>query len=147
MPRGVLFLCVQNAGRSQMAEGWARRLFPPGVRIASAGSNPAPAINPLAERVMAEVGIDISRQRPSSVDNVPLGDMDTVISLCAEEVCDLPPAGLTMLSWPLDDPEAVQGSEDEKLAAFRKIRDEIRVQLEAMLWEAGMIRPDKAPAA
>ena len=133
MLRGVLFLCVQNAARSQMAEGWARKLFPAGVRIASAGSQPAAEVNPYAMRVMEEVGIDISRQRPSSFANVPMGDMDTVITLCAEAICPLPPAGLVLHNWRLPDPVAVQGSEEEKLAAFRAVRDELHSRLEVLL--------------
>jgi len=133
MPRGILFLCRQNAARSQMAEALARKLFPPGVNIASAGSEPAKAVNPYAVRVMQEAGIDIAGQRPKAVADVAIGDMDTMITLCAEESCPLVPGGLTQHHWPLEDPAGVQGSEEEVLAAFRKTRDEIRQRLEELL--------------
>ncbi|HXF66534.1 MAG TPA: phosphate signaling complex protein PhoU [Burkholderiales bacterium] len=132
VPRGVLFLCVQNSARSQMAEGWARRLFPPGVRVWSAGSQPAAAVNPYAVRVMREVGIDISAQRPKRVTEVPLGEVDTVITLCAEEVCVLPPAGLVQENWALPDPASASGSEEEIAAAFRRTRDELRERIGAL---------------
>lgn len=133
MPRGILFLCRQNAARSQMAEALARRIFPPGVNIASAGSEPAKAVNQYAVRAMQEVGIDIAGQRPKTVADVPIGDMDTIVTLCAEESCPLVPGGLTQHHWPMDDPASVQGSEDDKLAAFRRTRDEIRKHLEDLL--------------
>jgi arsenate reductase len=133
MPRGILFLCVHNAARSQMAEGWARKLFPPGVRIASAGSQPAVQVSPYAVRAMQEVGIDISQQRPAQVSNVPLGDMDTVITLCKEEVCVLPPAGLTQHLWAYEDPAAAKGTDEEIMAEFRRTRDSIKGRLEDLL--------------
>jgi arsenate reductase len=136
MPRGILFLCVHDSARSQMAAGWARKLFPPGVRIASAGSQPAAQVNPLAVRAMQEVGIDISQQRPTVVTNVPLGDMDTVITLGKEEVCVLPPAGLAQHLWAYDDPAAVRGSDEEIMAAFRRTRDAIKGRLEELLAES-----------
>ncbi|HWI15956.1 MAG TPA: phosphate signaling complex protein PhoU [Burkholderiales bacterium] len=133
MPRGVLFLCRQNAARSQMAEALARKLFPPGVNIASAGSEPAKAVNPYAVRVMEEAGIDIAGQRPKGVADVPIGDMDTIVTLCADESCPVVPGGLTHYDWPLEDPAGVQGPEEDVLAAFRKTRDEIRQRIEALL--------------
>ena len=135
-PRGVLFICVQNSARSQMAEGWARKMLPPGVRIWSAGSQPARAVNPYAVRVMQEAGIDISRQRPKRISDVPLGDVDTVITLCTEEVCVLPPGGLEQENWALPDPAMVAGSEWEIEAAFRKVRDELRDRIGALVASA-----------
>jgi phosphate transport system protein len=133
MPRGILFLCVHDSARSQMAEGWARKLFPPGVRIASAGSQPAPHISPYAVRAMQEVGIDISHQRPALVSNVPLGDMDTVITLCKDEVCVLPPAGLTQHLWDYPDPTTVEGTDEDIMAEFRRTRDSLKGRLEDLL--------------
>ncbi len=130
MPHGVLFLCVQNSARSQMAEGWARKLTR--VRVWSAGSSPAAEVNPRAVKVMREVGIDISRQRPKAVADVPLGDFDTVITLCAEEVCPLPPSSLRLEHWDLPDPAAASGSEEERDQAFRQVRDELRRRIEAL---------------
>src|SRR3954465_8369183 len=85
MPRGMLFLGANNAARSQIAEGWARHLFPAGVSVCSAGADPAPAGDPCAVRVMQEVGLAISSQRPKPIGDVPVGDIDTVITVCAEE--------------------------------------------------------------
>ncbi|HEX6004289.1 MAG TPA: phosphate signaling complex protein PhoU [Burkholderiales bacterium] len=133
VPRGLLFLGVANSTRSQMAEGWARKLSPPGVRIWSAGSQPAAAVNPYAVRVMQEAGIDISTQRPKRIPDVPLGDVDTVITLCAEEACPLPPEGLTRLNWPLPDPAAATGSEREIETAFHAIRDELADRIRALV--------------
>ena len=116
VPHGVLFLCVQNSARSQMAEGWARKLLPSGVRIWSAGSQPAAGVHPYAARVMQEVGIDISSQRPKPLSHVPLGDIDTVIMLCDDE-CPIPPADRRRReeSWHLADPGEVAGSEQDML--------------------------------
>ncbi len=133
MPRGMLFLGAQNTARSQIAEGWARHLFPAGVSVWSAGAGPAGVTDPLAVRVMQEVGIDISSHRPKPVGDIPLGDIDTVITVCAEEVCALPPGGLVQHHWALDDPTAVTGSVEDMLAAFRGARDDIRRRLEELL--------------
>ncbi|HYC46459.1 MAG TPA: phosphate signaling complex protein PhoU [Burkholderiales bacterium] len=132
-PRGLLFLCVHNAARSQMAEGWARKLLPPGVRIWSAGSEPTAAVNSYAIDVMKEIGIDISAHRPKRIGAVPWGDVDTVITMCAEEVCPLPPEGIQQESWALPDPSAAIGTEPEIRDAFRRTRDEIRARVEALL--------------
>jgi phosphate transport system protein len=131
-PRGVLFLCVQNSARSQMAEGWARKLS--GIRVWSAGSRPAGAVHPLAVRAMLEVGVDISRQRPKAISDVPLGEIDAVITLCAEE-CVLPPAQ-RVERWELPDPAAAGGGEAEVLAAFRAVREELKRRISELL------RPD-----
>jgi arsenate reductase len=90
-------------------------------------------VNPYAVRVMQEVGIDISGQRPKRISDVPLGDVDTVITLCVEEVCVLPLGGLAQENWPLPDPAMVAGSEREIEAAFRKVRDELRDRIGALV--------------
>jgi phosphate transport system protein len=133
LPRGILFVGTHNAVRSQMAEGWARKLFPPGVAVCSAGAEPAAAVHPDAIRVMKEVGIDISGQRPRPASEVPWGDMDTVITVCAEPGCALPHGGLVQHHWALEDPASVMGSEEETLAAFRKTREEVRRRLDELL--------------
>ncbi len=133
MPRGILFLCRQNAARSQIAEAIARQMFPPGVNIASAGSEPGKAVNPYAVRVMQEIGVDITAQRPKQVADVAIGDMDTIVTLCAEESCPLVPGGLARHHWPIEDPAAAQGSDEQIMAAFRKTREEIRARLEELL--------------
>lgn len=120
----ILFLCVKNSGRSQVAEGLARALAPPGYEFLSAGSDPA-VINPLAIQVLREEGLDISQQRAKGVDTIELADVDTVVTLCAEEVCPIVPGNVKRLHWPLPDPQ--------DLKAFRSVRDELRRRLPA-LW-------------
>jgi len=90
-PRHFLFLCVANSARSQMAEGIARSLAPTDVKISSAGSAPS-KVNPLAVRVLAEIGIDATGQHSKSVNDIPPDDVDAVITLCAEESCPSRPA-------------------------------------------------------
>ena len=141
LPRGIVFLCRQNAARSQMAEGLARKMLPPGIHVASAGSEPAAAVNPYAVRVMQEIGIDISEQRPKAVADTAWGVFDTAVTLCAEEVCVLPPRGLTKYDWPLPDPAAATGSDEEILGAFRATREDIRKRLHDFLAAA------RAPSA
>jgi phosphate transport system protein len=133
VPHGVIFLCVHNSARSQMAEGLARELLPPGVRVWSAGSQPAAAVNPYAIKVMEEVGIDISSQRPKRISDVPIGDVDTVITLCAEEICVIPGKELRREAWVLPDPTRTAGPEDQVIAAFRKLRDELRQRVETLM--------------
>jgi protein-tyrosine-phosphatase len=131
LPHGILFLCVHNTSRSQMAEGWARRLLP-GVRIWSAGSQPAEAVHPFAVRAMQEVGVDISAQRPKRISDVPLGDVDTVITLCSEE-CAIPPGrDLRREAWALPDPAQAKGNDLERLLVFRGVRDELRRRIETI---------------
>ncbi len=129
--RGVLFLCVANSVRSQMAEGFARALAPPDLQVYSAGSMPG-VLNRSAVRVMAECGIDISAQRSKGVDEVFLDEVDTVVTLCADEVCPPLPAGVRNLHWPCLDPAAVSG-ESDPLASFRRVRDVIRARVQALL--------------
>ncbi len=127
-PRGVLFLCVANSARSQIAEGLARRLAPPGVRVWSAGSEPG-TIHPLAVQVLTEAGVDASAQRSKGLDAVPLDEVDLVVTLCAEEVCPLFPRPVRKLHWPLPDPARAAGTDAERLAAFRAVRDDLAARL------------------
>jgi arsenate reductase len=122
-PRHVLFLCVANSARSQMAEGIGRSLAPPGVRVSSAGSEPT-SVRPQAVAVLAEIGVDISDQRSKGVGDVER-PVDAVVTLCAEEVCPVWLGDALRVHWGLPDPAAVEGSEEEKLAAFRGVRDEL----------------------
>ncbi|MBI5507319.1 MAG: phosphate signaling complex protein PhoU [Deltaproteobacteria bacterium] len=135
VPHGVLFLCVHNAARSQMAEGLAQRLFPPGVRVWSAGSVPAAVVDPRAVEAMREIGIDITKQRPKAMSDVPLGDIDTVITLCAEEVCPAFSMPLCRESWALPDPADVKGGDEEVRKSFRQVRDALRRRIEAFVNE------------
>ena len=121
----ILFLCVRNSARSQMAEGLARALAPRGYRFVSAGSEPG-TLNPLAVLALAEEEIDISAYRAKGLAGISLDHVDTIVTLCAEEVCPLVPGAVRRLHWPLPDPT--------DLDAFRAVRgDELR-RLPA-LWE------------
>ena len=100
----VLFLCVANSARSQMAEGLARALAPPGHRFLSAGSEPG-ALHPLAVTALSEIGVDISHQRAKGLPAIPLDQVDTIVTLCAEEVCPVVPGKVARVHWPLPDPE------------------------------------------
>jgi arsenate reductase len=129
--KGLLFFCVANSARSQMAEGLARQHFGCSVVVQSAGSRPF-KVNPLAVRVMFEVGIDISQQVSKSVDAIEVDTVDTVVTLCAEEGC---PAFLELmrrLSWPLVDPAGSTGTEAERLQCFRDVRDEIKGRIKSL---------------
>jgi len=123
--KGVLFLCVANSARSQMAEGIARLLAPVGTKLWSAGSRPT-SVRPEAIAVLKEIGIDISGQRAKAVAEIPAAEVDTVITLCGEEECPVFLGKATRLHWGLPDPAAVGGSAAERLGAFRKVRDELR---------------------
>ncbi len=127
-PRHVLFLCVANSARSQMAEGIARSLAPAGVTVSSAGSRPS-RLNPLAVRALDELGLDIRGQRSKSVDTIPRDDVDAVVTLCAEEVCPVFLGRAHRLHWALPDPAGAGGTEEEQLQAFRDVRDELRRRL------------------
>jgi arsenate reductase len=130
MYSSVLFLCVANSARSQMAEGLARTLFGSVVRVQSAGSQPS-RVNPNTIAVMREIGIDIAGQRSKSVDEIDPSTVDVVVTLCAEEVCPVWPGKITRLHWPIPDPASTDPSisSEEMLARFRRARDEIRVRL------------------
>jgi arsenate reductase len=131
-PGRVLFLCVHNSARSQMAEGFARALAPPGVLVWSAGSEPS-RVHARAIETMKEAGIDISGQRSKRIDEVPWQEADTVVTLCgeAEEICPVLGAPVRRVHWPLPDPSAAPP--DRQPAAFREARDEIRWRVSS-LW-------------
>ena len=122
--KGILFLCVANSARSPMAEGIARFLAPPGVKIWSAGSNPT-SVRREAVQVLREIDIDISNYRSKPVTEIPQTEVDTVITLCAEEECPVFLGKAERLHWGLPDPAAVHGSETERMNAFRQTRDEL----------------------
>ena len=128
----ILILCSQNSARSQMAEGFLKHYGSKWYRVYSAGFDPAP-VHPLAVAVMAEVGVDISGQASKSVREY-LGKLSFghVIAVCkkAEEQCPVIfPSALKILAWPFDDPAAYQGSEEECLQEFRRVRNEIELQV------------------
>jgi arsenate reductase len=127
-PRHVLFLCVANSARSQMAEGIARSLAPAGVTVSSAGSRPS-RVNPLAIRALDELGIDLRGHHSKSVDTISPEGVDAVITLCAEEVCPVFLGKARRIHWGLPDPAGAGSTEEEQLQAFRNVRDELRRRL------------------
>ncbi len=127
-PGGLLFLCVANSARSQMGEGVARLLAPQTVRVQSAGSHPT-ALRPEAALVLAELGIDTARHAAKNVSEIDPATVDTVITLCGEEECPVFLGRALRLHWGLPDPAAVEGDEETRLAAFRRVRDELRKRI------------------
>jgi arsenate reductase len=140
--RGVLFLCVANSARSQMAEAMARRLAGDRLRVESAGSHPS-RVNPLALRVLAEIGIDASGQRSKSVDEIDPGRIDTVITLCAEEVCPVYLGSARRLHWPLPDPARVEAGDAADVERFRAIRGELERRLREWLAAEKLVQPER----
>jgi arsenate reductase len=122
----VLFVCVHNAGRSQMAAGWLRHLAGDRVEVLSAGSAPAEGINPVAVEAMAEVGIDIAGQQPKLLSDAAVQSSDVVITMGCGDACPFYP-GTRYEDWALEDP-AGQG-----IDAVRPIRDEIRRRVEELI--------------
>jgi arsenate reductase len=141
-PGGVLFLCVANSARSQLAEAIARALAGDRLTIQSAGSAPS-RVNPLALRVLAEVGIDHAAARSKAVDEIDRGAVETVITLCAEEVCPVYLGQARRLHWPLPDPAGHTESEEASLERFRAVRDELRRRLARWLVEEGVLAPEE----
>ena len=125
----LLFLCVANSARSQMAEGLARARFGARASVASAGSSPT-SVHPLAIAAMDEIGMDISGQHSTSVESVDPASVDVVVTLCAEEVCPAFPGRVRRLHWPMPDPAGAPGSNADRLERFRSVRDEIARRLE-----------------
>jgi len=127
-PRHLLFLCVANSARSQMAEGIARSLAPAGVKVSSAGSRPS-KVNPLAIQALDEIGIDLRGHFSKSVETIPPGDVEVVITLCAEEECPVFLGEARRIHWGLPDPGGAGLSDEEQLQSFRDVRDELRRRL------------------
>ena len=128
----ILFLCVANSARSQMAEGLARMMFGDRATVQSAGSQPS-RVNPYAMEVMRELGADLTSHASKSVETIDPATVDTVITLCAEEVCPAFLGSARRLHWPILDPASPDPSiaRDEMLRRFREARDTIRAKLEA----------------
>jgi len=133
----LLFLCVANSARSQMAEGLARALLAdrtPAIPVLSAGSAPA-RVNPYAIEVMRELGIDLTTHHSKSVDTIDPVAVGTVITLCAEEVCPVFLGQVRRLHWPIPDPASADPtiSREEMLARFRTARDTLHARLVAFV--------------
>jgi len=122
----VLFVCVHNAGRSQMAAGFMRELAGDKVEVLSAGSAPKDSINPIAVEAMAEVGIDISNQQPKILTTDAVIESDAVITMGCGDACPIFP-GKRYEDWVLEDPAG------QNLEFVRKVRDEIKVRVENLL--------------
>lgn len=133
---GVLFLCVANAARSQMAEALARSLYGDRVSVQSAGSM-ATAVHEGAVAAMAERGIDISRAASKSVDTIDPAGVDLVITLCAEEVCPVWPGRIERLHWPLPDPAGAPPA--SRAARFAETRDELDRRLRQLGRDRGWL--------
>jgi len=127
----VLFLCTGNSARSQMAEGLLREMAGERFDVLSAGTNPV-GVNPLAIEAMQEIGIDISKHHSKNVKEFLGQPIEYVVTVCdrAKESCPIFPGTYRSLSWSLDDPAAATGAHEEKLAAFRRIREEISHNIE-----------------
>ena len=129
--KSILFMCVANSARSQMAEGIARSILGDRIPVMSAGSEPS-HVNPYAIEVMRELGLDLSAHHSKSVETVDPSKVDTVITLCAEEVCPVFLGKAKRLHWPIPDPAGKDPSieRDEMLRRFRTARDTIKDKLE-----------------
>jgi arsenate reductase len=134
VPLHLLFVCTGNSCRSQMAEGWARTLGGEHVVAESAGIE-AHGKNPRAIAVMTEAGVDISAQESTRLTDDMLARADLVVTVCghADEHCPVLPAGVRKLHWPLTDPAKASGTEEEIMAEFRRVRDEVNQRVRALL--------------
>jgi arsenate reductase len=142
-PVRILFVCTGNRARSQLAEGWARKLAPPGVEVWSAGTRPHPeGVHSLAIEVMKERGVDISQQYAKSLAEVP-SEADYVIALCSEADAECPqlPARQARLAWHMPDPGNVAGGEKELRQAFREARDQIEQRVRNFFRQPIFARP------
>ncbi len=138
MKHRVLFICTHNSARSQMAEGLLRQLGSDRFEVFSAGTE-ATFVRPLAIKAMAELGIDISKQQSKKLDRYLDEPFDDVITVCdtATETCPIFPGAAHRQHWSFEDPSKATGSEDEQLAVYRRVRDEIRSRIEQELLKEG----------
>ena len=133
--KGILFLCTGNSCRSQMAEGFAKKMLSNDLKIFSAGIEPK-RIHPMTVKVMQEIGIDISQQRSKNISEIPLYRIDIVITLCGDAVerCPIFPGKVERVHWEIEDPAKAQGSNKEIAIVFRKVRDNIKSYMENEKW-------------
>jgi arsenate reductase len=134
MMQKVLFLCTGNACRSQMAEGWLKALGGDRFEVYSAGIV-AHGKNPRAIAAMKEAGVDISQQKSEALDPAFLKEIDLLITVCgsADASCPTVPASCEKQHWPFDDPAKASGSEEEVMAEFYKVRDQIKHKIQVFL--------------
>ncbi len=128
---GVLFMCVHNAGRSQMAAGWLRHLAGDGVEVYSGGSEPGTSLNPMAVRAMAEVGIDITNEHPKLWTDEVVRAVDVVVSMGCGDTCPFYP-GKRYEDWELTDPSG------QPIEVVRTVRDEIERRVRNLMEELGV---------
>jgi arsenate reductase len=132
----ILVLCTGNSARSQMGEGLFRTEGGSGYEVFSAGTKPS-RVRKEAIEVMRETGVDISGHRSKSVDEFAGQEFDFVVTVCdnARDACPVFPGGVVRIHWSFEDPAAVEGSDEERLAAFRKVRDQIHERVKAFFRE------------
>ena len=137
--RSILFLCVANSARSQMAEALARQHFGDRVRVQSAGSAPR-SLNPYAAQALRELGLDPSGLRSKHVDSIDPSSVDLVITLCAEEVCPVFLGKAQRVSWAMPDPDRKQEdlTDEQRLQHFREARDKIDARLRQLAEDLGI---------
>jgi arsenate reductase len=123
----ILVLCTGNSCRSHLAEGILRQALGDGYRVESAGSKPAGFVHPLAIRAMREIDLDISGHRSKHLEEFLQSDVETVITVCgnADQACPMFPGQVNRHHFPFDDPAHAEGTEEEQLEVFRRVRDEI----------------------
>jgi arsenate reductase len=140
----VLVLCTGNSCRSHMAEGILRAAAKDKFRVASAGSKPAGYVHPLAIKALAEIGIDISAHTSKHMNDFLKEQVETVITVCgnADQACPMFPGQVNRYHWGFDDPAHAPGTDEEKMAVFRRVRDEIQKTFEA--YAAGRLDQAKA---
>ena len=143
-PIRVLFVCTGNSARSQMAEALLRHLGGPAFDVSSAGTEPG-GVNPLTIRTLAGIGIDIAGARSKSTAEFLGQPFDYVITVCdrANRACPVFPGGGTRLHWGFDDPAEAEGTDDERMAVFRRVLDEIRARVEAFIPVALAAKPEQ----
>lgn len=124
----IVFMCVANSARSQMAEGLARHFLPSDIEVLSAGSVPS-ALHPYAVQVMSEIGIDIGHHYAKAIDDIDSANVDTVVTLCADEVCPVFLGKVKRMHWPLNDPASGSDIEGEAVERFRNVRDQLKQKI------------------
>ena len=130
-PNNIVFMCVQNSARSQLAEAIARHIATDDMLLQSAGSEPY-MVRPQVPRILGEAGIDPSGLYAKSLDDLDIDAVEAVVTLCAEEVCPMFPRPVYRLHWAMEDP-AKGADEEQKLQSFRRIRDELMLRLTHLL--------------
>ncbi len=133
--KGILFLCTGNSCRSQMTEGFARKMLPKDVKIFSAGLEPK-GVHLMAIKVMQEVGIDISHQKSKNISEIPIDKIDLVVTLCGDAAgrCPVFPGKVKKIHWEIENPAKARGSDEKIAIVFRKVRDKIKSYMESEKW-------------